>query len=664
VNGATVDMDSSTVAAADGNHDSKMHFLEFPDSTSVTLKGNNYKSLNFTEPITINHATDIDFDFTLVAEKEHHSICVVTSTERNRFWHRYYCFTVAGTRTWGNDIDLSPKTQAGQTRHYHYPIGMKVPEGLAYYLVFIQDNDESDRTTGECTFSNIEFSQRPGLKLKIDDDEISLFNQQFSYGHNQDTSDNLVVVSDSGDKISMSGNLWKAFKFETPLTITDDTILSFTLEIEEHPEAVAICFDEDLTYSNDQSRCIMFGGDQTSGLGPLIYRGIKQTDITEVNSYTIRLSEYFSGAMNYIAFIHDQDSGDKSAGISHINNLQLFEQQESCLSDKTFNFAFSECTAESFVEQVGVKMTGISSCGSVNAWSELMALFEVNSDSEVREKIELICKSAYAGNGVDFNDMMSHEKQFVNEFFDGGNVWNYEVDESGGANLARDSARIGVISDKFKKSNVNFPEVHNFEGCSLRAAMCCYPARRSGGQRVDADDNSNACYMDFSKAQQSSHVRDGYSIYSGAGNEGALHCHGFAWGNDYGFPGAAFKGNTLFEVAMVKGLSTNGHVGHLPGAPMCGCVENMPAVTRADCTKTTVSQTVTIKYSPTDQFVAEANIGSINHNDCGDLSTYYDTLVANGEASMNEKARLDKHLVGDCTPALTDFLATKGFALS
>merc|ERR1712048_732574 len=500
------------------------------------------------------------------------------------------------------------------------------------------------------------------MGLKIEGAENNLVNAQYTYGHHQDTVDNIMEVSPSGDKISFSGNLWKAFNFGTPLTITDDTILTFSLEVEEYPEILAICFDEDLVYSDKETRCIKFTGEQTGNLGPIVYQGIKQTELTEVYSYALKLSEYFSGDFNYMAFIHDEDRGDKTGGKTHISNLEVFEQPESCLSEKSFNFAFSECTAENFIEQIGIKMTQ-NGCSNVNAWSELMSMFGVKSGFEVRTRIQLICKSAYDG-GVDFNDMMSHEKQFVNEFFDGGNIWNYEVDEAGGANLDRDAARIGVISNKFSKTNVDFPDVHNFEGCSLRAAMCCYPARRSGGSRGDANDNSNACYMDFTKARQSSHVRDGYSIYSGTGNEGALHCHGFAWGNDYGFHGNAFKGNTLFEVAMVKGLMNNGHVGHLPGAPMCGCVENMPVVTRADCTRTTVSQSVSIKYDPADQFVAEANIQSINHSNCGDLSGYYAGLVANGEASANEKAQLDKHIVGDCAPALTDFLATKGFAFS
>jgi hypothetical protein len=94
---------------------------------------------------------------------------------------------------------------------------------------------------------------------------------------------------------------------------------------------------------------------------------------------------------------------------------------------------------------------------------------------------------------------------------------------------------------------------------------------------------------------------------------------------------------------------------------MCGCIEQMPVVTRADCTKTTVVQTVTVRYNPTSRFVAGANVNSVSHSDCGDLSDYYQTLVDAGKASATDKAKLDKHLVGDCTPALEDFLKEKGF---
>jgi len=474
-----------------------------------------------------------------------------------------------------------------------------------------------------------------------------------------------MQVEQGGNKITLEGNIWKAFEFSNPITITDNTILSFTLEVEQYAEVVGLCLDEDLVYADQDAhaRCFKFAGIQREHLGRVIYRGIKETDLGEERTYNIRLSEYFTGVMNYFAFLHDEDRGDKTGGITHISNIHFYEKKPSCLSSKSFNFAFSECTTDNFVEKIQGEMSKVSGCNGIDTWGELMSLFDVNSDSEVTDKIARICDSAYASERMGFHEMMGeNEKQFVNEFFDGGNIWNYEVDEAGESNLAQDATRIDVVSDKFgSKTNIGFPDIHNFEGCKLRAAMCCHPAKRNGGERIEPDDNSNACYMDFTKARQSSHVRDGYSIYSGEGNEGALNCHGFAWGNDAGYDDAAFKGNTLFEVAMKKGLSENGYVGHLPGAPMCGCVENMPVVTRADCTKTTVSQNVSIKYTPGNQFVAEANIGNIVHSSCGELSTYYESLVGAGKASNREKDLLKKHIVGDCGPALTEFLSTKGF---
>jgi len=337
--------------------------------------------------------------------------------------------------------------------------------------------------------------------------------------------------------------------------------------------------------------------------------------------------------------------------------------EPSCLTDASFNFVLGECTVNKFVTELATTMKRLNGC-SDDPWEELLSFFDVNSDSEVRDKIEEICDSAYAAKRIPFNQLMVQEKQFTEEFFDGGNEWNYEVDEgNGGANLVKDAGRIKVISDQLLASrpSIGFPEAHNFEGCKLRTAMCCYVGGRNAGG--EPDDNSDACYMEFAKARQSSHVRDGYSIYSGNGNEGPLNCHGFAWGDDSGYGDAAFKGNTLFQVAMKHALYEEGDVEELPGAPMCGCIEQMPVVTRADCTETIVTQSVSIQYNPTlSQFVAEASVQNIQHTNCGDLSSHYDTLVSKGKASATEKALLEKHLVGNqCRAAQTDFLKTKGF---
>merc|ERR1711957_80669 len=133
--------------------------------------------------------------------------------------------------------------------------------------------------------------------------------------------------------------------------------------------------------------------------------------------------------------------------------------------------------------------------------------------------------------------------------------------------------------------------------------------------------------------------------------EGNLNCHGFAWGNDVGYADNAFKGNSLFEVAMYDALFKNGLSEELPGAPMCGCVEHMPVVTKASCTKVVVDQTVSVKYNASlTEFNVSADIKSIIHQSCenNDLSSHYQDLVGQG----------------NCPDAIRTFLVGKGFSLS
>mmetsp|Transcript_35586 Transcript_35586/g.35791 ORF Transcript_35586/g.35791 Transcript_35586/m.35791 type:complete len:217 (-) Transcript_35586:417-1067(-) len=216
---------------------------------------------------------------------------------------------------------------------------------------------------------------------------------------------------------------------------------------------------------------------------------------------------------------------------------------------------------------------------------------------------------------------------------------------------------------------MGMPDVHNFKQCKLGAAMCCYVAnRKSNDVDADPEDNSDACYMDFSEAQESSHVRDGYSIY-GNGVEGSLNCHGFAWGNDVGYADNAFKGNSLFQVAMYDSLYQNGFSEELPGAPMCGCVEHMPVVTKASCTKVVVDQTVSVKYNASlTEFDVSADIKSIIHQSCdnNDLSSHYQDLVGQGKVTQKAKDDFDTRLVGEgnCPDAIRTFLVGKGFSFS
>ena len=140
-------------------------------------------------------------------------------------------------------------------------------------------------------------------------------------------------------------------------------------------------------------------------------------------------------------------------------------------------------------------------------------------------------------------------------------------------------------------TRINFPEAEsmsNFENCETRAAMCCWTQDRQADDDngncaqpydedcVDADpaDNTDVCYVDLERSPQSNRVENGLTVFDGE-QEGDVHCHGFAWSNNANEPSALFKGSNLFYVSMYDHLGIRGYVRNVPGAPMCGCVEQV-----------------------------------------------------------------------------------------
>merc|ERR1711935_1264228 len=101
---------------------------------------------------------------------------------------------------------------------------------------------------------------------------------------------------------------------------------------------------------------------------------------------------------------------------------------------------------------------------------------------------------------------------------------------------------------------------------------------------------------------------------------------------------------------------------------MCGCVEQMPVVTKASCTKVVVDQIVSVKYDAITEFNVNVDIRSIIHRRCdnNDLSSHYEGLLRQGKVTQRAKDHLDTRLVGEgnCPDAIRTFLAGKGFSFS
>jgi hypothetical protein len=121
---------------------------------------------------------------------------------------------------------------------------------------------------------------------------------------------------------------------------------------------------------------------------------------------------------------------------------------------------------------------------------------------------------------------------------------------------------------------------------------------------------------------------------------------------------------------MYDHLYQRGYVKNLPGAPMCGCVEQMPVVSRSDCTQIDiVSEDATFSYTSQAGLVVSITNVEIDFNSCqgannknNNLAAHYQKLVNEGEATQTEKVMLDQIIVGDdnCEAAIYNFLDSQG----
>jgi hypothetical protein len=347
----------------------------------------------------------------------------------------------------------------------------------------------------------------------------------------------------------------------------------------------------------------------------------------------------------------------------------------------------NSCSYNTLVTALEGVLADIDGCDNT-AEEELQEIFGVDSESDVQEEIARRCNDAV--DVLDFESLTGRGEIFDKEYYDGGTYWNeereYYKNKIPEDKLKTDPGqRIDYIKRNLaEKDHITWPDyMDNFEDCELRAAMCCFvqdrQARDNNGNCntpyeencVDSDpgDNTDICYTDMSRAPTSSRTNEGFAIFEDD-LEDSSHCHGLAWAQDASDKSARFKGNNLFFISMFDHFYQRGYVRNVPGAPMCGCVEKMPVVTRSDCTQIDVDENAKFTYADGALSVEVTNF-DIDFNACqgannnnNDLEAYYEQLVDEDKADPEELEDLHEHLVGEtyCREAIDSFLATQDIA--
>jgi len=317
------------------------------------------------------------------------------------------------------------------------------------------------------------------------------------------------------------------------------------------------------------------------------------------------------------------------------------KHRERHLQEKIFT---GECTKSNFGSQLS------------NGESELASLLGTtvaDLDGTMASK----CAEALDPS-IDLSVAMGKGPQYLKNFLDGGTTWNNNYETASGAySLTGDKAIIDAVraSDGMNAvfsapdggADAAYPGyfsnfLNDGQECRMGAITCCYTGTRTSNTLPV---NAEMCAHDMSLSAKSNHIKmKSYTIFNTSADD--VYCQGFAWEED-SFSDAV-KYNTLFDMTMTNLFDTDkGYVGNIPGAPMCGCAEQMPIIDGAACTA------VIEGYK-----ISSGTISvNLSWKDCdeGSLVDHYKALAGRGET---EKFFMDAKIVpdGECEKAANSFM--------
>lgn len=188
---------------------------------------------------------------------------------------------------------------------------------------------------------------------------------------------------------------------------------------------------------------------------------------------------------------------------------------------------------------------------------------------------------------------------FMEQYIDGKTHLNLETGNFQGNCVYGRNDEIGSNIAAFKMEKAHETQMEGFgslQQCSGQAIMCCF-----GRDRQFGDNNGNCAIEskggceDADPADNSNLCKTETQVYPNDDPpENDIHCHGLAWGEDENDFSRQLIFNNFFFVSLYDHMYSRGYVERtIPNDPadfgMCDCLENMPPVTRSDCTEVAVN---------------------------------------------------------------------------
>jgi len=343
----------------------------------------------------------------------------------------------------------------------------------------------------------------------------------------------------------------------------------------------------------------------------------------------------------------------------------------SCLKDAD-EFPINGCEYESLLNGLDELLEEeYWRCPGHNAEAVMESLF-ANNPTEAKNAVTTMCSAAW--NEVPVSTFQHIDDRFTDNFMEeyisGDTFLNHDTGTFQGTT---EGANIDNFRDAEATTTV-LQAIPSLSNCAYNAIMCCFgrdrqPNDNNGNcadpietncHHADPADNSNLCWTDTDIPTFS----DPFAFPEKS--EGPIHCHGLAWGDkDENSFLTHLRFNNFFYVSLYDHMYTRGYVEPMVDSDnigMCNCIEDMPVVSRSDCTQVDATQTFTITFengnfaaTKTGDMDVEFNAcqgidPSTGRNENNDLGSYVYRLNQEGTLSEDKMNGVFSTLYGFASP--------------
>lgn len=315
--------------------------------------------------------------------------------------------------------------------------------------------------------------------------------------------------------------------------------------------------------------------------------------------------------------------------------------------------------------QIGIRENGCARHLHVELYALERELLEQTGQT-TSALINATCADAWETIEVSTFDEIDSEftNDFMKEYVDGQTHLNLNTGNFQGEDVGVRDGEIGENIAEFRDGKAELTRLKGFEpleACQNQALMCCFGRDRQFGDNNgncrqrncddrDPADNSNLCKTDTQAYPNNDDP------------ENQIHCHGLAWGSDENDFARRLLFNNFFYVSLYDHMYSRGYVERtIPSDPadfrMCDCIEDMPPVTRSDCTELDISPFIVTRnaagdgvtaYAPDTLDVEFLSCRGLGRNN--DLSTHIKRLVQEGRMSEEMQSKAYETLVGYANP--------------